>query len=133
VSSIPQIFSASHVTVSSHPQKSVIQRAFTHYQPYNWSMVSGALITHDAVTPRISETFSLRPTMAKKLVDAGCMSISDLHQQKYKAMLKPTMQIGLKYIKHMGEPVTRHQAETALVRILFLRQSCNVTFHTALS
>jgi hypothetical protein len=50
------------------------------------------------------------------------MSIADLHQPRYKALLNSTMRIGLRYLKHINEPVTRDQAEITLVRSLPFRR-----------
>jgi len=53
--------------------------------------------------------------MAKKLFDAGCKSLADMQKPRYHKMLRPTMQVGLKYLDYIREPVTSEQAETVLV------------------
>jgi len=66
--------------------------------------------------------------MAKKLVDAGCMSVADLHQPQYNTMLTPTMQVGLKYVKHLHVSTRRDLAETAIVRLLPSSKTWNSSF-----
>jgi len=46
------------------------------------------------------------------------MGIADLVAQKYTHLLSPTQLIGIKYMKHLDQPVRREEADQVIVRPL---------------
>ncbi|KAF9464116.1 hypothetical protein BDZ94DRAFT_1162537 [Collybia nuda] len=50
-------------------------------------------------------------TKARKLIEAGCLGISDLQKPQYISMLTTTQKIGVKYHHHLRQAVTREETE----------------------
>ena len=67
------------------------------------------------ICPRLIYNHTYSPRTARQLIDAGCTSLADLQKPRYNDMLTPAMRKGLRFIKHVNEPVTRDQAEISLV------------------
>ncbi|THH03917.1 hypothetical protein EW146_g10317 [Bondarzewia mesenterica] len=51
---------------------------------------------------------------ATELVDAGCTSVADMHLPQYNKMLTSAQRIGLLYLDHINEPVSREEAEDVI-------------------
>ena len=92
----------------------------------------GCVTNSFSISSRTALTAPHRPRTARQLVNAGCTSLADLHKPKYNDMLTQAMRKGLRFMKHLNEPVTREQAEITLVRPFFLLTNFgNILAHLA--
>ncbi|KDQ62601.1 hypothetical protein JAAARDRAFT_203697 [Jaapia argillacea MUCL 33604] len=65
----------------------------------------------------LQEVPSIGPKAARDLVEAGCMTLADLHKPEYLERLKPAMRVGVKFAKHLQTPVGRSEAEAVATLI----------------
>jgi hypothetical protein len=61
----------------------------------------------------MNELCSVKKT--QELMDAGCKSVADLRSRKFSPMLSHKQQVFLKYLDHLGKPMTREEAEMIAV------------------
>ncbi|KAH7927820.1 Nucleotidyltransferase [Leucogyrophana mollusca] len=70
------------------------------------------------------------PKTAKDLLEAGCISVSNMREPKYTKLLSPSQKIGLRFFEDFERPVTRDEAEL-VSRFISENISCKFEIHLA--